>query len=382
MKSIHRSTSPFEKTPAEARSRVRWLTPKLVAQIAYTERTSEGRLRHPSFLGLREDKDPGEVTMPQTDKSSGANTMKQKADGGPAQVGGVRLTSPDRVMYPEQGASKRAIAEYYLRHADAVLSHVAERPLSLVRCPAGRGEECFFQRHHNGAFPEHIHSIDLREKSRQKAAYLYVNSAEGLVALAQFGVLEMHIWGVRIDRIEQPERLVFDLDPDPSVSFTRVRDAARELRDVLQAMGLQSFPLLTGGKGIHVVVPLVRRREWPEIKDFSRLLSLKLADAAPERYVATASKQKRKGRIFIDWLRNERGATAIAPYSLRARAGAPIATPIAWQELSRIKSAAAYTLDNIDRRLGSLRSDPWPDYGKIRQSVTQAHLESLGHALK
>jgi bifunctional non-homologous end joining protein LigD len=349
---LERNSSPFEETPPVARSRAHWVTPKLVAQVAYAERTAEGRLRHPAFLGLREDKPAAEVAAP-----------------APVRALGVRLTHPDRVMYPNQGVTKRAIAEYYLRHADRVLPYLANRPLSFVRCPRGRQKDCFFQRHHTGVFPDHIHRIEIREKRGKNASYLYLDSVEGLVAATQLGVLEFHLWGARTDRLERPERLVFDLDPDPELAFERVRDAAREVRAVLQAAGLESFPLLTGGKGIHVVVPLVRRREWPEVKAFARTLARRLADAAPDRYVATASKRKRKQRIFIDWLRNERGATAIAPYSLRARPGAPIATPVGWRELSRITSAAAYTLGNIDRRLARLRADPWPDYAALRQSL-------------
>jgi bifunctional non-homologous end joining protein LigD len=364
MKPLSRQSSPFVKTPGDARDRAKWLSPRLVAQIAYTERTPDGRLRHPVFLGLRQDKPAREVTsdMP-------------KKDRGTIEVAGVRLSHPDRIMYPQQGATKADIAQYYERHGKRILKHVKNRPLSLVRCPEGRERDCFFQKHHNKSVPGQLKTTDIEEKSGSKKPYLVIDSVAGLIASAQIGALELHVWGARADRIERPERIVFDLDPDESLAFSAVRSAAREMHDVLEAAGLVSFPLLTGGKGIHVIVPVERRRGWNEVKMFARGLANKLADAAPDRYVATAAKAKRKGRIFLDWLRNERGATAIAPYSLRARPRAPVATPVSWDELAGIDSAARFTLDNIDGRLRRLKADPWEEYRHVRQSVTAAHLE-------
>jgi bifunctional non-homologous end joining protein LigD len=222
-----------------------------------------------------------------------------------------------------------------------------------------------------------VKSIKIEEKSGSTSPYLVIASGKGLIAATQIGALEFHIWGACADRIERPERIVFDLDPDPSVAFRDVREAAREIKAVLEAADLTSFALLTGGKGIHVVVPIERRRDWTDIKTFSRGLARKLADAAPDTYVAEARKSKRKGRIFIDWLRNQRGATAIAPYSLRARQGAPVATPISWRELDSIESAAQFTLDTIGPRLASLAGDPWQDYGRVRQSITNDHLRFI-----
>lgn len=366
MTSLMRDTSPFVEIPADARRGAVWLTPKLVAQIAYTEQTSDGRLRHPSFLGLREDKPAKEVTAMARDEGGGTIDMK-----------GVRITHPDRVMYPGQGATKRQVAEYYVEHADRILPFLTGRPLSLVRCPAGREDDCFFQKHHTASVPEHLKSVEITEKEGKRAPYLMIDSVKGLIAAAQIGALELHVWGARADRIERPERIVFDLDPDEGLRFDLVRDAAFDLRDVLDATGLRSFPLLTGGKGVHVIAPLERRREWKDVKTFAKGLAQKLAEASPSRYVAGSSKAKRKGKIFIDWLRNERGATAIAPYSTRARPGAPIATPISWRELSDIDRADAYTLDNIRARLSHLRSDPWKGYGDVRQSITNAALESV-----
>jgi bifunctional non-homologous end joining protein LigD len=315
MAPLARKTSPLHSPPAEACRDAVWLRPKLVAQIAYTELTAEGRLRHPSFLGLREDKPAGQVTS--------ANAAADSA----VTISGVRLTHPGRVMYAQQGATKLAIAQYYQRHAAEILLHLKGRPVSLVRCPSGAEGECFFQKHHNASVPEALEKISIREKQGKREPYLLINSTAGLVAAAQIGALELHIWGARSDRLEYPERLVFDLDPDASLPFSAVRNAAVELRDLLAAIDLRSFPLLTGGKGIHVIVPLVRRRGWDDVKAFSRGLARKLEQAAPDRYVASASKARRHGRIFIDWLRNERGATAVAPYSPRALHTAPMASP-------------------------------------------------------
>lgn len=379
MEPLERATAPFDTVPPAARNRAVWLQPRLLAQVRYAEKTGQGVLRHPSFLGLREDKEVHEMKNSEsTEKPSSSERAEDRTEAnGATRIEGVRLTSPDKVMFPRQGATKRDVASYYQRHGERVLQFAKNRPLSLVRCPAGRDDDCFFQRHHRGSLPAHLHEIEIREKSGKPAAYLFVRSVKGLVATAQVGALELHLWGVRTDRLERPERVVFDLDPDEGLSFDDVRRASLELRDVLAAAGLETFPLLTGGKGVHVIAPLVRRREWGEVKMFARGLARRLAEAAPDRYVATASKEKRKDRIFIDWLRNERGGTAIAPYSPRARPGAPVATPVSWAELKRIESARAYTLDNIDARLSNLEHDPWKGYHELRQSITQAHLRML-----
>lgn len=364
MRPLERKTSPYETTPEEARGGAVWLTPRLIAQIAYTEITDDGRLRHPSFLGLREDKPAKEVTL-----------MARGDSGETTRIEGVRLTHPDRVMYPGQGATKRQVADYYADNAERILEHLKGRPLSLVRCPAGREEECFFQKHHGASVPEELHIVEIKEKDGKTASYLRIDDKKGLVAAAQIGALELHVWGARADRIERPERVVFDLDPAEGVSFSTVRDAAIELREVLEAAGLESFALLTGGKGVHVIAPVERRREWPDVKIFARGLAQKLADASPDRYIAKASKSARSGKIFIDWLRNQRGATAIAPFSLRARPGAPVATPVSWPELAKVSSADAYTIETIGARLAQLKSDPWAGYGDVRQSITKAMLD-------
>lgn len=297
------------------------------------------------------------------------------------QLLGVRLSSPDKIMYPEQGATKRQVAEYYASNAGNLLRYAAGRPVSLVRCPRGRDGNCFFQKHPASGVPAELDAIEIEEKDGQRKPYLVINDARGLIAAAQIGALELHVWGARADRIERPERVVFDLDPGPDVGFDAVRRAALELRDVLDAAGLKAFALLTGGKGIHVIVPVQRRRGWGDIKQFARGLARRLAQDSPERYVAVASKAEREGRIYIDWLRNERGATAIAPWSPRARRGAPLATPVGWAELSLIDRADKFSLDNIAMRLERLdagqTADPWAEYTSVRQSITRSHLDAL-----
>jgi bifunctional non-homologous end joining protein LigD len=399
-----RKTSPFASVPAEARGAV-WVKPDLVAQIAYLEQTPDGHLRHPSYLGLRADKPADEVVRrkqkaaaemkvtqpaakptkkpaPKTAKPNAkastraTRSPRKKAapsrstDDGDGHVEGVRISHPERVLWPEVKVTKLQLAEYYARAATRILPFLKDRPLSLVRCPDGRTGECFFQKHHNPSTPTELETVDIAEKDGGHAAYLVVRSKAGLIAAAQVSGMELHVWGARTDSLEKPERIVFDLDPDTGLSFADVRDAALEVRDVLKSAGLASYPMLTGGKGVHVIVPLARRNTWPEVKAFARGFAEAMAKASPERYLAQASKAKRAGKIFIDWLRNERGATAVAPYTLRAREGATVATPVSWAELKKSDSAARFTLANIGPRLAA-KSDPWPGYFEARQTLSQ-----------
>ena len=291
------------------------------------------------------------------------------------EIAGVRLTHPDKQLYPEEHVSKRDIALYYEAAARRLLPYVSRRLISIVRCPEGRGEPCFFQRHPIPGSPESIHRFKQR-KTKATPDYIYVEDVQGLIALAQMGVLEIHIWGSPIDDIDRPDRMVFDLDPAEDVPFAEVKAAALHLRDLLEALRLKSFPLLTGGKGIHVVVPLKPRHGWDVIKAFSGGLAQRVAADQPKRYVATMTKAKRTGRIFIDYFRNDKSATAIAPYSTRARAGAPLAWPVTWKTLPRVKSANEVTLSSVRRRLTA--ADPWSDYGKSDQLLESSALKALG----
>jgi bifunctional non-homologous end joining protein LigD len=258
-------------------------------------------------------------------------------------AGGFAVTSASRVLFPELGLTKQALADYYALMAEHMLPHLAGRPLSLVRCPAGRAKTCFFQKHDNGAFPDSVRRVAIVESSGKTADYLHVEDSMGLLACVQMGTIEFHGWGACVGDLERPDRLVFDLDPGEGVGFAAVRAAAGLIRDRLAAHGLDAWPMLSGGKGVHVVAPLVPRAEWPAVTAFARGLAEGIANEAPDAFTATMSKAKRKGRIFIDWLRNQRGETSVAPWSVRARAGAGVAAPVAWEQLADIAAANVLT---------------------------------------
>lgn len=284
-------------------------------------------------------------------------------------VDGVRLTSPDRVLYPEQGITKRELAAYCLSVADRMLPHVAGRPVTLVRCPAGRQKSCFYQRHAAaGAWPG-IERIEIAGPG-PAATYLSIADRQGLIALVQLGVLEIHPWGARADRPDRPDRIVFDLDPGEGVAFADVVAAAHAVRAALTRAGLASFVMTTGGKGLHVVVPIARRHAWAPVKAFARGVADGLAQDAPDRFLTRVSIAERRGRIFIDTLRNDPSASAVAPYSTRARPGAPVATPLDWAELVPTLDPAALTVRTVPDRLGG--PDPWAALPGLRQMLPKA----------
>ncbi|WP_126975024.1 DNA ligase D [Frigidibacter oleivorans] len=352
-KALARPNSPLAAATAETRG-ARWLDPVLVAEVAYAELTPEGRLRHARFLGLREDKPAGEVGMEDpamTPDKTEAAVARPKArarraakDDGRPQVAGIGISHPDRVLFPKPGITKLDLARWYDRMADRVLPTLKDRPCSLVRLPEGLEGERFFQKHAGKGFPDSIRTVPVEESDGGTADYIWIGDAAGLVGAVQMGTVEFHPWGARRDRLDRPERIVFDLDPDEDLGFAEVAAAARDLRDRLADLGLPSWPLVSGGKGVHVIVPLRRSTEWEPVKLFARLLATLMAEEEPRRFVATMSKARRKGRIFIDWLRNDRGATAVAPFSVRARPGAPVAVPVGWDELARLRSAAAFDM--------------------------------------
>ena len=295
---------------------------------------------------------------------------------GDDEVAGMRLSHPDKVLYAEQGITKRDLARYYELVADWMLPHVIDRPLALVRCPAGSRKPCFFQKHPGEGASEHLRRVNISEEGA--AEYnLAIDDLAGLISLVQMSVLEIHAWGSHARHLEKPDRLIFDLDPDPSVDWKQVTVAAREVRLVLEELGLTSFLKTTGGKGLHLVVPIQPRTEWDEAKAFCREVADLIVRAAPDRYIATMSKAARKGKIFIDYLRNGRGSTAIAPYSTRAKARATVSVPIAWQELSPKLSSDHFTVENLPARLKKLKKDPWAEMSKTKQSITAKMLERL-----
>lgn len=292
-------------------------------------------------------------------------------DGAPAAgAGRIALTHPERVVFARGGRTKRDVFEYYRTMMDWFLPEIVGRPLSIVRCPDGTAAPCFFQKHHA---PGLVHTDAVRlDEARGAADYLVVRDADAVLELVQRNAIEFHPWGARADDHERADRMVFDLDPDAAVDWADVVDAARRIRDLLRDLGLRSFVRTSGGKGLHVVVPLNPGCDWETTRRFSRAFSESLVATAPLRFVASAGKRFRKGRIFIDHLRNARGATSVASFSLRARPGATVAMPLRWEELGRIDSAAHFDMDSAPRRVRRLRSHPWGDIASLRQSLETA----------
>ncbi len=379
---LERAAAPVRGLPPGASVKaVHWTRPALVAELRYAGWTDDKLLRHAAFLGLREDKDAGEVvreTGPPDPPAAGVKVAAKpaaapRARDGSAEFAGVRLTNPDRVLYPETGITKLDLARYYAAIADWALPQLAHRPLSLVRCPTGLGGESFFQKHAGAGLPKAIRRIEIDGET-----HLAIEDLAGLAALVQMGVLEIHPWGSTLDHIEQPDRITFDLDPDTGLPWSQIAAAALEIRDVLQGFGLASFAKTTGGKGLHVVAPLSAKLGWPQVKGFTKAVADRLAAAHPERYTANQAKRARAGRIYIDYLRNGRGATAIGAYSTRARPGAPVATPLFWGEVEDAVRADGFTIATIPARLAALKSDPWAEIGTVRQTIAARVIRGLG----
>lgn len=328
---IERKTPPVDVPKVAARG-ARWVTPKLVAEVAFAEFTAENVVRHASFIALRDDKPVDEIVT----ETAAAPPAPPDSD--------VKISNPDRVIFPDSKITKGQLADYYAAVAPILLPWLANRPVSLVRCPQGRAKQCFFQKHDAGSFGEHVHHVDIREKDGSVEPYLYLDDADGVRACVQMGTIEFHGWGSRVADVEKPDRLVFDLDPDEGLDFAKVKTAAADLKRHLADLGLTSWPMLTGGKGVHVIVPLTPQAEWPEAKSFAERFARALAQAEPDRFTANLKKAERKGRIFIDYLRNQRGSTAVMPYVARARPGAPVSAPLSWSELRDADSAQLFSV--------------------------------------
>ncbi|HKP64297.1 MAG TPA: DNA ligase D [Polyangiales bacterium] len=380
LRELHEKLAPLERAKpafanpprgADARD-VHWVDPTLVAEIEYAERTQEGLVRHASFRGLREDKPARQVRDERAlDPPSSAAKPKAKTPAAPPPpvLRTVRLTHPDRVLYPEIGVTKASLALYYAQVAPRMLQQIAHRPLMLVRCPDGQGKPCFHQKHPMQGMSRAIKRIEIQE-SKGSVETLYVDDAEGLVQLVQFGALEIHAWGSRVDDLERADQLTFDLDPDEGLPWSRTVEAALLIKRRLDALSLPSFLKTTGGKGLHVVVPIKPSLEWGELKAVCKSFADSLVRGAPDKYLATISKARRKGKILIDYLRNGRGATAVCAYSTRAKPHATVATPIAWDELTQELRPDQFTLADVPRRLSE--DDPWADFGDHRPTLTAA----------
>lgn len=366
-----------------------WVRPSLVAEVRFTSWTDEGLLRQASFLGLRNDKPARAVTheaVAWANANGGDRKMAKRAGSAPrgankdgvVRVAGVTLSHPNRVLYADQGITKTDLARYYEDVAEWVMPHLVHRPLSIVRCPQGSEKTCFFQKHFDAAPPAGITTIQLEESDGGKATYFMADELQGLVALVQLGVLELHTWGSTAPRVERPDRVTFDLDPDPALSWKTLTDGTLLVRALLDELGLRSFLKTTGGKGLHIVVPLARKHTWDEVKGFSHAVAGHLAREFPRHFTANMAKQRRKGKIFIDYLRNGRGSTAVAAYSTRARPGAPASVPLAWPELDEEVRGDHFNINMVRARLLKLGRDPWGDYDSVRHTITTSMKRSLG----
>jgi bifunctional non-homologous end joining protein LigD len=387
-----RKTNPFENAPRDIVRRANWVTPELVGEVSFTEFTPDAIVRHPSFLGLRRDKTAKEVKLElPKDAPVAARAAKSPAKARKAkavkpleftdEMGievakrlGVKLTHPDKVVYEDGKVTKAQLVAYYDAVSERMLEHIAKRPLSLVRRPTGSPKP-FFQKHDSGGFPDAFKKVQITETTGPTDIYLYIDDTAGLVGGVQMNTQEFHIWGSHIDKLEHADRIIFDIDPDEGLDFTATKQAAIDIRDRLEKWGLQSFPMVTGGKGIHVIAPLRRTLEWPEIKLFCRTFAEKLAIDEPDRFTSNIRKATRKGRMFVDYLRNERGSTAVCPYSTRAKPGCPVATPVSWDEVDGLEAANMFSLGEAAARAQG--PDPWPDYFKVTQSITKAMLSSV-----
>ena len=413
---LETKASPFSPSPRAPGAH--WVRPKLVAEVSFTSWTDDGKLRHPSFAGLRDDKSPRDVVretpVPARAAGGGAGARKrvpparrrppdtpprrrpavrdpnpkpaveeppskprkrpirepvdQAALAATVAAGGQALTNPGRVLYPELGLTKADLARYFLGVAPFLLAHAAGRPLMLARCPAGR-TRCFFQKHPSGEVPSSLGSVRIREKDGT-GTYLVLRDQASLVTLAQMGVLEIHIWGSRADDLEYPDRVVFDFDAPDATTWKDVVRGAVWVRERLDGLGLKSFVKTTGGHGIHVVVPTRRGPGWDDVKDFSAAVAAALVRESPDRFTTHLSKARRGRRIFIDTLRNRRGSTWVAPYSPRARTGAPVSMPISWEELTPRMRPDAFSMASLLRERGGIRADAWKGIGSVRQTLT------------
>jgi bifunctional non-homologous end joining protein LigD len=379
---IVRAGSPVKTLPQGAVLKgVHWTKPQLVTEIRYGSWTTDDVLRHATFLGLREDKPAREVVRDMPSSASAPPPASPPPQDPPIAIArdgstvfaGVRLTNAERVLYPDEGLSKLDLARYYADAAEWALPHLARRPLSLVRAPTGIGGELFYQKHAGTSVPAAVKRIEIDGE-----IHLAIEDQAGLLSLVQIGVLEIHPWGSTIDKLEQPDRITFDLDPDEGLPWSRVTEAALEIRDLLAGIGLESFAKTTGGKGLHVVVPIRPRLSWDEVKAFTKAVVEDLAARHPERYTDNQLKRMRKGRIYLDYLRNGRGATAVGAYSTRARAGATVSTPLFWDEVEAGARPEGFKVATVPARLAALKSDPWAEIAKIRPSISAATRRKYG----
>ena len=365
---IARDTPLFAFETKEKLGDVTWTEPRFLAEVQYRALTGEGRLRAAAFKGLREDQ-----TIAAAATAPPVPNLVSDAD-----LAAIWVTNPDRVMFGDDGATKLDLVLYYARIGNWMLPELINRPVTLVRCPTGKLADTFYQRHANEGMVENVLQIDIpSNKAEEREDYLYIKDAKGLFALSQFGVIEFHPWGCRVDKPERPDRLILDLDPDEGLEWRDVVDAAHQIRAELLELGLAAFVRTTGGKGLHLVVPVERRTGWAKFKDFAQAFVEALAKREPRRYTASVAKSARRGKIFIDYIRNVRGATAVGSYSLRARPGAPAATPLDWNELSSVEDPRDFDYQTVPLRMASLAADPWRGMNDSTQRITNDMAQKL-----
>ncbi len=380
--------SPFANAlSTEERRGVVFVEPQLVAEVEFRGWTHDGRLRQAAFKGLREDKPASEVQLEMPRREAGAGdppprsgaTTRRKASasgkpakGGDVEFAGIKLTHPDRILWEGQGLTKLGLAEYYAEAADYILPHIAGRPLALVRCPNGYSGDCFFQKHSFAGLTDAVEIAHVEEADGKAEEAIVIHDLRGLINLVQANVLEIHPWGARIEDVDHPDTLIFDLDPGDGLQWSDIIEAAREVRRRLQDLGIESYVKTSGGKGLHVMSPLEPSVDWDELKAFAHGIAVAMERDEPSKYISTMAKKARGGKIFVDYLSNGRGATAVAAYSTRARPGAPISTPVRWDELGPAVTPARFTVETIGRRLAALKSDPWDGYFTRAQDIREA----------
>lgn len=364
--SLKRQDPPFKLAPKpRSNERLTWLEPELVAEIKFAEWTEDNLLRQASYKGLRSDKDPREIKRekaaeaelePPSSMKEAGRSMKAKAT---MTIQGINITNPDKVVFGDPEITKEEIVRYYEKVAKHMLPYVSNRILTVVRCPRGVSQTCFYKKH-PGAESKGIVTMPITTGSGNTEDYFYIDSISGLIAEAQMGTLEFHTWGSRVDKLELPDIMVFDLDPDEGMELSRIRQGARDVRSILAELSLNSYLKTSGGKGYHVVVPFTQEMSWDLFHDFAKRVAQVMEQKWPDRYTSNVRKASRAGKIFIDWIRNGRGATSIAPYSIRAREGAKVSMPIAWDELDIVAPDGINMTDALSRIGGN--DDPWKDF--------------------
>jgi bifunctional non-homologous end joining protein LigD len=381
LESIERARSPFDPPPAGALGRTaHWVAPRLVAEVMFTEWTGDGKIRHPSFQGLRADKKPRAVIREREQAPPPVHSGDASSGARPAEaptVAGVAISNPERVVYPDGRITKLAVARYYDAVADWIVPHVAGRPLTLVRCPEGIGGECFFMKHSKVWARGPLRRVRIQEKTKL-GEYLIADDLPAIVGLVQTGILEIHTWNSSFDvDVERPNRIVIDLDPGEDVKWADVVAAARIVRRALAALDLESFPKTTGGRGLHVVVPLVAHGQWSDCLAFSRAVCEAIERSAPDTFTTRFARAGRGRKILLDYLRNNRTNTSIAAYSTRARPGAPVSVPVTWTELRSSLDPQGFTIATVPRRLARLGADPWKEYWTCKQKLTAQRLKAV-----